>query len=71
METNRLPRVSKLLHRIAQTAQLMVGLPDYNAYVTHRRQIHPGEPVMTYEEFFRERQTSRYGNDGGKIGRCC
>ena len=56
---------------VAKTARLMVGVPDYESYVAHRRQVHPGEPVMTYEEFFRERQSSRYGENGGKIGRCC
>jgi uncharacterized short protein YbdD (DUF466 family) len=56
---------------VARTARLMVGVPDYEAYVAHRRQAHPGEPVMTYEEFFRERQSSRYGENGGKISRCC
>jgi uncharacterized short protein YbdD (DUF466 family) len=55
----------------AKTARLMVGLPDYETYVAHRRQAHPEEPVMTYEEFFRERQTNRYGGTGGKISRCC
>ena len=55
----------------AKTARLMIGVPDYEAYVAHRRQVHPGEPVMTYEEFFRERQASRYGENGGKISRCC
>jgi uncharacterized short protein YbdD (DUF466 family) len=56
---------------LAKTARLMVGLPDYDAYVAHRRQAHPEEPVMTYEEFFRERQSNRYGGTGGKISRCC
>ena len=56
---------------VAQTARLMVGVPDYEAYVAHRHKVHPGEPVMTYEEFFRERQSSRYGENGGKISRCC
>lgn len=55
----------------AKTARLMIGVPDYEAYVAHRRQAHPGEPVMTYGEFFRERQASRYGENGGKISRCC
>jgi uncharacterized short protein YbdD (DUF466 family) len=32
---------------------------------------HPNEPIMTREEFFRERQESRYGGRGGRIGRCC
>jgi uncharacterized short protein YbdD (DUF466 family) len=56
---------------LARTARLMVGVPDYDAYVAHRKLAHPGEPVMTYEEFFRERQSSRYGANGGKISRCC
>jgi uncharacterized short protein YbdD (DUF466 family) len=55
----------------ARTARLMVGMPDYDTYVAHRQSAHPGEPVMTYEEFFRERQSSRYGENGGKISRCC
>jgi uncharacterized short protein YbdD (DUF466 family) len=49
----------------------MVGIPDYDYYVAHRRANHPGQPIMTYEEFFRERQLSRYAGANGKIGRCC
>ncbi len=56
---------------LATTARLMVGVPDYGAYVAHRQKLHPGEPVMNYEDFFRERQASRYGVNGGKISRCC
>lgn len=61
----------RMLQTVLRTARLMVGVPDYDAYVTHRRNRHPGEPVMTYEEFFIERQASRYGVNGGKISRCC
>ncbi|MBI1180142.1 MAG: putative selenoprotein [Alphaproteobacteria bacterium] len=56
---------------LTHTARLMVGLPDYDLYVLHRRTHHPGEPVMTREEFFRERQESRYGAGDGRINRCC
>ena len=56
---------------LTQTARLMVGLPDYDLYVLHRRMHHPDEPIMTRAEFFRERQESRYGGSGGKISRCC
>jgi uncharacterized short protein YbdD (DUF466 family) len=54
-----------------RTARLMVGIPDYDTYVAHRKATHPELPVMTYEEFFRERQDARYGL--GKDGRfrCC
>ena len=46
---------------MAQTARLMVGIPDYDTYVAHRRANHPGQPIMSYTEFFRERQQARMG----------
>jgi uncharacterized short protein YbdD (DUF466 family) len=49
----------------------MVGIPDYENYVSHRRTFHPGEPVMSYEEFFRERQEARYAVGKGKFRGCC
>lgn len=63
--------VDRLFKTIAKTARLMVGVPDYETYVAHRRSRHPGEPVMSVEEFMAERQTSRYGGKNGKISRCC
>lgn len=54
---------------LGQTARLMVGMPDYDAYVQHRQLKHPDQPIMTYEAFFRERQMARY--DSQKSGRCC
>ncbi len=64
-------QLSHLYRQFRRTARLMIGVPDYDSYVAHRRSAHPGEPVMTYAEFFRERQDSRYGAKGGKISRCC
>ncbi len=61
----------KFVRDAARTAHLMVGMPDYETYVAHRRTAHPGEPVMSYEAFFRERQANRYGEGSGKISRCC
>jgi uncharacterized short protein YbdD (DUF466 family) len=62
-------RAVLLLRLFRQTARLMVGIPDYETYLAHRRARHPGEPVMSYEEFFRERQTSRYA--GSRMRGCC
>ncbi|HXZ15018.1 MAG TPA: CstA-like transporter-associated (seleno)protein [Roseiarcus sp.] len=56
---------------IAETARLMVGVPDYPTYVAHRKANHPGEPVMSYEEFFRERQNARYDVGKGRLRACC
>ena len=53
---------------LGQTMRLMVGIPDYDAYVTHMQATHPDRPVMTYAEFFRERQEARYGSGAAK---CC
>lgn len=63
--------VFKLVRGAEKTARLMVGIPDYDAYVVHRRHSHPNEPIMSYEDFFRERQANRYGEGSGKISRCC
>jgi uncharacterized short protein YbdD (DUF466 family) len=70
MTASKLPLL-KLARNVGRTARLMVGVPDYDAYVAHRLRSRPGEPVMTYEAFFRERQGSRYGENGKKISRCC
>ena len=53
-----------------RTARLMVGIPDYQTYVD-RRQTHPDLPVMTYEEFFVERQNARYAVGKGRFRGCC
>jgi uncharacterized short protein YbdD (DUF466 family) len=52
-----------------RTVLLMIGIPDYERYVRHAKEHHPDQPVMTYEEFFKNRQDCRYGD--GRMGRCC
>lgn len=54
-----------------RTARLMVGVPDYETYVAHRRTQHPDQPIMTYVEFFRERQQARYDVSKGRMRGCC
>jgi uncharacterized short protein YbdD (DUF466 family) len=36
-------RYAALWAGAAKTARLMVGIPDYDTYVAHRRAIHPGD----------------------------
>ena len=64
-------RLREAMKRVRQAAHLMVGLPDYEVYLTHRRAAHPGEPAMSREEFHRERTDRRYGGGADRIGRCC
>jgi uncharacterized short protein YbdD (DUF466 family) len=59
---------TSLVERTAQAARLAVGVPSYEAYVQHRQRRHPGEPVMTYEEFYRQRVQARYAPGAS---RCC
>jgi uncharacterized short protein YbdD (DUF466 family) len=53
---------------LRQSLRLMVGVPQYDTYVAHMRSKHPHQPVMPYQEFFRERQEARYAS---KVSRCC
>lgn len=52
------------------TARLMIGVPDYDHYVRHMQAQHPDKPVMSYRDFFNERQSARFGGKGD-IRRCC
>ena len=67
----RIPDLGELGRFVAQTANLMCGVPDYATYVKHRETQHPGEPIMSHEEFFRERQRARYADGSGRGCRCC
>ena len=54
---------------VRDTANLMIGIPSYEAYRQHMAERHPDQPVMSEAEFFRNRQEARYGGRNG--GRCC
>jgi uncharacterized short protein YbdD (DUF466 family) len=64
-------RVRFVCEVVAKTVRLMVGVPDYDTYVEHRRVNHPEQMIMTYEEFFRERQSARYDVSKGRFRGCC
>jgi uncharacterized short protein YbdD (DUF466 family) len=69
---NRLVQAASMAgYWTARTARLMVGVPDYETYVAHRRANHPDGPIMTYVEFFRERQEARYAVGKGRFRGCC
>ena len=66
-----MPDVRTLGELMVRTARLMIGIPDYQTYLEHRRAFHPDDPVMTYEEFFRERQDARFAVGKGRFRGCC
>ncbi len=57
------------LRLLRETALLMVGQPDYDAYLRHMARHHPERAPMDRIAFFRDREQARYGGKGG--GRCC
>jgi uncharacterized short protein YbdD (DUF466 family) len=54
--------------RVQETARMMVGVPDYDAYLAHMRVKHPDKPTLSYEGFFENRLDARYGRS---TTRCC
>ncbi|MBF0125308.1 MAG: YbdD/YjiX family protein [Magnetococcales bacterium] len=61
----------ELVALLLQTARLMVGIPDYTAYVEHNQKHHPARPIMSRAEFIHNRQQARYGGHSRQMGRCC
>lgn len=58
----------RALDRTAGVLRAVIGAPDYERYIAHRQRLHPGEEILTPEQFAQERQTARYERPGA---RCC
>lgn len=58
------------LRQFRKVLKTVIGAPNYEAYLDHRRAVHPGEPVMSEEEFFRYAIDRRFNRRGGGM-RCC
>lgn len=56
------------LERAACVVRRVIGVPDYDRYVSHMRMHHPDARPMARDEFIRERQADRYSRPGS---RCC
>ncbi len=46
----------------------VMGDKDYERYLAHMRRVHPGEPVPSERQFWRERYAEADTNPGA---RCC
>ncbi len=60
---------SQIARRMRETAHLMVGVPDYDAYLAHMAANHADVPPIDRESFWREREAARFGQGRGL--RCC
>ena len=56
------------LHSVKQGLKQVVGIPDYERYLAHHAEHHPGEPPMTQEEFVAKAIDRKYCGSGP---RCC
>ncbi len=61
----RLRAAGRACGRVLRT---VLGAPDYERYVAHRRAHHAGEPLLDRAGFERERMAARYDRPGS---RCC
>jgi len=55
------------LKQIWQYLRQVSGDDAYERYLAHHRQAHPGEPPMTPDQYFRNRQDEKWS----KVSRCC
>lgn len=56
------------LQQVAPIVRRIIGAPDYDAYVAHVAECHPGRPVISRDEFVASRLVDRYSRPGS---RCC
>lgn len=61
--------ISLWFGRVADTARLMCGVPDYDTYVAHMKNKHPDQEALSYEAFFENRMNARFGASSTKA--CC
>lgn len=60
LRTGRI-RLAALWQQGRHFGAMLVGVPDYDAYVRHMAEKHPELPAMTREQFVRSRMEARLG----------
>lgn len=61
-------RVAALLGRAAWAVRRVIGAPDYERYVAHVRDAHPGTAPLSRDAFAHDVLARRYERPGS---RCC
>lgn len=56
------------VERVANVVRRIIGVPDYDRYVSHLRAHHPEVVPMCRKDFEQQRITDRYSRPGA---RCC
>jgi uncharacterized short protein YbdD (DUF466 family) len=53
---------------VVRVIRQIIGVPDYERYVAHLAEAHPGCEPISRDAFMRERLEARYNRPGSK---CC
>ncbi|WP_068857734.1 YbdD/YjiX family protein [Perlucidibaca aquatica] len=61
-------RLATLWQQGRHFGAMLVGVPDYDAYVRHMTEKHPELAAMTREQFVRSRMEARLG--AKTVGKC-
>ena len=61
-------RLEDIARTVRQGARQIFGIPDYERYLAHCAEHHPGEPVLSEREFFAQAIDRKYCKSGP---RCC
>jgi uncharacterized short protein YbdD (DUF466 family) len=61
-------RTTVRLRAFCAACRQVFGMPDYERYLAHAAQRHPGVPVLTREAYFARELERKYGCSGS---RCC
>ena len=56
------------IRRALRVVRTVIGAPDYERYVAHMHDHHPGCKVVSRDEFMQQRLENRYSRPGS---RCC
>lgn len=56
------------VRRVAKVVRTIIGAPDYERYVEHVQKCHPGQAILSRDEFATQRLEDRYSRPGN---RCC
>jgi uncharacterized short protein YbdD (DUF466 family) len=56
------------LRGIGGACRQVIGIPDYERYLAHMAEHHPGEPVLSRQAFCANAIDRKYGKSGP---RCC
>jgi uncharacterized short protein YbdD (DUF466 family) len=60
--------IASIFSRTASVVRAVLGVPDYQRYLSHMGSAHPGDRVMSETEFRVTRMNDRYNSTGSK---CC